>query len=143
MMRWLTSPFEVGIREKGMFPERPDGATLHDSFGGNDELGAVLTAITDEVHRHASAARQGVLVDFGARAAHARKHLSRHLLAATLAAIKEQRNAALALISRNAALERASRRKAAISALSGKNPAKYETKKPTNDAPGNAPMPRG
>lgn len=62
------------------------------------------------------------MADFAARAAHARKHLSPQLLAATLGAIKEQRKAALALVNRNAALELAGRRKAAVAAFGGNRP---------------------
>ena len=87
---------------------------------GDDGLAACLSSIADEVYRHATAARDGVMADFAARVAHARKHLSPHLLAATLAAIKEQRKAALTLISRNAASELAARKKAASETFGNK-----------------------
>jgi hypothetical protein len=62
------------------------------------------------------------MADFAARMAHARKHLSPQLLAATLAAIKEQRRAALTLISRNAASELAARKKAASETFGNNRP---------------------
>lgn len=128
LARWLSSPFAADTPRTGISPARPGEAVLQneDPGAGGDELGVLLAAIADEVHRHASAAREGILADFAARAAHARKHLPRNLLAATLASIKQQRKAALALISRNASLEIAGRRKAAIAAFgkdrSGKRP---------------------
>jgi hypothetical protein len=143
LARWLTSPFSAAAPDTGIFPVRPGDAVRRDEdpAGASDELDAILAAIADDVQRHASAAREGVLVDFAARATHARKHLSPNLLAATLAAIKEQRKAALTLIGRNAELERASRREAAIAAHGGKNTRKTGAKKPTGDTSGNAPQP--
>lgn len=143
LARWVTSRSAGDAQAKRIFPERPASAVRRDEdiAGGNDELGALLAAIGDEFQRHASAARDGVLADFAARIAHARKHLSPNLLAATLAAIKEQRKAALATISRNAALERAGRCEAAIRALGGKNPRRPGTKKQADNRSGNAPQP--
>jgi hypothetical protein len=56
------------------------------------------------------------MADFAARVAHARKHLSPHLLAAVLVSFKDQRKAALTAINRNAASELAARKKAAVTA---------------------------
>lgn len=119
LARWLTGPYASDAQRNGFFSARPAGGVIdtEDPGGASDELGMLLAAIADDVHRHVAAAREGVLADFSARAAHARKHLSRNLLAATLAAIKEQRKAAMALIRRNASLEIAARRKAAIAAF--------------------------
>jgi hypothetical protein len=142
LARWLTSPYAAGAQDKRIFPVRPGDALRHDEdlAGASDELGAILAAIADDAHRHASAAREGVLADFAGRAAHARKHLSPNLLAATLAAIKEQRKAALALISRNASLEIAGRRKAAIAAL-GKKPSGQKPCGPQTNTDNPAPKP--
>jgi hypothetical protein len=79
-------------------------------------LGLLLSAIDDDVNRFASAARDGINTDFVARVAHARKHLPRHQLAAALRGFAEARKAALTLVSRNAALELAGRKKAALAA---------------------------
>jgi hypothetical protein len=117
--RWIASPFASHAPERAIAPGRSiAGINGHgeDPRDGGDELGALLDAIADEVHRHAAAARNGVMSDFAAHMAHARKHLSPHLLAAALATYKEQRKAALAAISRNAASEIAARKKAAVMA---------------------------
>jgi hypothetical protein len=79
-------------------------------------LGLLLSAIDDDVHRFASAARDGINADFAARVAYARKHLPRHQLASALRGFAEARKAALALVSRNAAMEIAGRKKAALAA---------------------------
>lgn len=140
MARWLTSPFASDAQARGIFPVRPVATEIQteDTVGGSDELGILLGAIADEVHRHAAAAREGISADFAARASHARKHLSRNLLMATLAAIKEQRKAAMALIGRNAALEIAGRSKAAIDAL-GKNPSRRSKRGPQSNSSDPAP----
>jgi hypothetical protein len=115
LARWMTSAFPA----RASLPPAQEGPSAGiddqnvDSREGDDGLAACLSSIADEVYRHATAARDGVIADFAARVVHARKHLSPHLLAATLAAIKEQRKAALTLISRNAASELAARKKAA------------------------------
>jgi hypothetical protein len=100
-------------------------------------LSALIEAISDEVHRHTTAARDGLLADFAARMAHARKHLSPHLLAASLAALKQQRKSALALINRNAAAELAGRKKAAIMASRPNRPSSRH--KQPGDAPDGSP----
>jgi hypothetical protein len=119
MARWLTMPSPARHTTRLSEPERPVAgidAQGEDPREVSDGLGALLASIADDVHHHATAARNGVIADFAGRAMHARKHLSRHLLAATLAAIKEARKAALALIAQNAALELSGRKKAAIAA---------------------------
>jgi hypothetical protein len=121
--RWVTSPY-AGI-----------DAQSEDPREGSDGLGALLAAIDDEVGRHTTAARDGVTADFAARVAHARKHLSPHLLAATLATIKEQRKAALAQIGRNAANELAGRKKAAVEAFGRKEPRRSDKGRNAPGAP--------
>jgi hypothetical protein len=120
LARWVTSPLASDKFTRAISPERPgidaNGEDPGDVSGG---LGALLASIADEVHAHAAAAREGVMADFAARVLHARKHFSRSLLVATLASIREQRKAALALVNRNAALEIAGRQKAAIAAFGG------------------------
>lgn len=140
--RWLTSPYAADAFEKGIFPVRPARGAVQaeDPGDGGGELGVLLDAIAEEVHRHASAARDGVLADFAARAAYARKHLPRSLLAATLAAIKQQRKAAMALISRNASLEIAARRQGAIDAF-GKNAFRRGKRGPPNNTDDPIPKP--
>jgi hypothetical protein len=96
-------------------PRRPvlhgDGDQVTDA-----ELGSLLDAIAADVHKTASAARDAVMTEFTARAAHARKHLPRSQLAAALKAIDEARKAALALIKRNQTAELSARRAAALAA---------------------------
>ena len=127
--RWLTTRFPPPALATTPSPESLVKGADNQSAGSREasnELGALLEALAEEVHQHATAARDGVLMEFAARIAHARKHLSPQLFAATLGAIKEQRKAALALISRTAALELAARRKAAIAACGGEGPRKPE-----------------
>jgi len=138
LARWSTSAFPV----RASLPPAQEGLSVGandqnlDSREGDDGLAACLSSIADEVYRHATAARDGVLADFAARVAHARKHLSPHLLAATLAAIKEQRKAALTLISRNAASELAARKKAASETFGNKrSPERKQRYRPHGAAP--------
>lgn len=137
MACWATSPFQKDASLRRIFADELEGVAGDGghSPGGDDGLGASLAAIAEEVHRHAAAARHGVLADFAARASHARKHLSRPLLAAALASIKEQRKAVLVLITRNAAAELASRKHALICAASShaKRPRKPGRKGSSSD----------
>jgi hypothetical protein len=138
MARWLTIPGPARHTQHLSEPERPvagiDGN--EDPREDSDGLGALLASIADDVHHRVTAARNGVIADFAGRAMHARKHLSRHLLAATLAALKEQRKAALALISRNSAMEMAGRKKAAIGAFGTNGPRRgNKGLKPNGTAP--------
>lgn len=68
-------------------------------------------AVGDEIQIAAAAAAAGVMADFAARIAYARKHVPRHQLAAAIAAINAMRSAALATINRNAAMELAAKRR--------------------------------
>ena len=138
LARWIASPYGSDASRRGIFPEAIAGigAQSEDPREDSDGLGALLASIADDVHHRATAARDGVIADFAGRAMHARKHLSRHLLAATLAALKEQRKAALALISRNAAMELAGRKKAAIGAFGTNGPRRgNKGPKPNGTAP--------
>jgi hypothetical protein len=81
---------------------------------GDGELGLLLGAIAEDVHQITAAVRAGILADFAARAAHARRHLPRHQIADALAAIKQARAAALAVAGQNAKAELQGRKKAAI-----------------------------
>jgi hypothetical protein len=113
--RWISTPRPPSATIDQFLPLRP--ATGGDEYPEKDEmLGLLLSAIDDDVHRFASAARHGINADFAARVAYARKHLPRHQLAAALRGFAEARKAALALVRRNAELELASRKKAAIAA---------------------------
>jgi hypothetical protein len=82
----------------------------------DNELPLLLDAIAADVHKVASAARDGVITEFAARAAHARKHLPRNQVAAALNGIAEARRAALALIKKNETSELCTRRAAALAA---------------------------
>jgi hypothetical protein len=119
LAQWIAGPSGSHSRARAQAGIDAQG---EDPREGGDDLSAFLAAISDEVHRHSAAARDGVITDFAARMAHARKHLSPHLLAAALAAFKEQRKAALATVRRNAASELAGRKKAAIMASRPKHP---------------------
>ena len=93
-------------------------AEAHEAAGeeapdSDSELGAILGAIDDEVEGIAAAARTGIMAEFAGRIASARKHLPRSQIAAAVAALKAARKAALALVKRHAAQERAGRKKAA------------------------------
>jgi hypothetical protein len=118
MARWAASrhPAAEALAHIGERPSAGIDAQGEDPRAGSDALTGLLDYMNDEVHRHAAVARDAVSADFAARVAHARKHLSPSLLAATLAALKAQRRAALAQISRNAAAELAGRKKIAIMA---------------------------
>jgi hypothetical protein len=94
----------------------------------------LLDAIAADVHKTASAARDGVITEFTARAAHARKHLSRSQLAAALKEIGEARKAALALIKQNETAELSARRAAALAA--GRRSRMVTKTTPRQSAPG-------
>ena len=110
-----STPERAAPDSKENFAEAPDSPNADDT-GSDTELGPLLGAIADDVHAIAGAAREGVLADFAARVAYARRHLPRHMLAATLGALAQARKAALAVVKRNAALELAGRKKAALTA---------------------------
>jgi len=112
----LTTPHIPTAETGHASPRRP---VLHgdsDQPDTDPELGSLLDAIAADVHKTASAARDGVIVEFAARAAHARKHLPRNQLSAALKEIAEARKAALALIKRNEIVELSARRAAALAA---------------------------
>lgn len=117
LARWITGPV-AAQGPKGSANERraPTSDVQEEGSREEAELGIILAGIADDVRRHAVAACDAVTADFAARVAHARRHLSRDLLPATLSALYLQRRAALAAVKRNAAIELAGRKKAAIAA---------------------------
>jgi hypothetical protein len=127
LARWITTPMVRTIPEEKIEPARlptaakenfaePLQAEGPEDQASDTDLGPLLAAIADDVHRCAAAACAGIIADFAARVAYARKHLPRHQLAAALGALAQERKAALALVKRNAALELAARKKAVIEA---------------------------
>jgi hypothetical protein len=125
--RSITTPFAGPARGHDIEPERSlsaDSGDIADAAQAQGEeapdsdtdLGAILGAIDDEVQGSATGARAGIIAEFAARVAHARKYLPRHQVAAAVATLKQARKAALALVKRNAAQERAGRKKAATMA---------------------------
>jgi hypothetical protein len=141
LAHWITDPYAGHPGRPAIFPHGPSaGIDGHAGDSGEDDdgLNGLLAGIADEVHRHAAAARGGVMADFAAQVAHARKHYSPHLLAAVLAAIKQQRDGMLALINRNAADELAARRKAVIMAFRPRrrNPASHSNTDRPSTNPG-------
>jgi Relaxase/Mobilisation nuclease domain len=79
------------------------GASSPDNFDGeNVELGQILSAIAEDVHRHCAAACQGIEAQFAARRASARKTLPKHQIAGALAAISAERRALLAAVRQQA-----------------------------------------
>jgi len=114
--RLLTAPHIPASTTDHAAPRRPVPPEDDDHPVADSELGSLLDAIASDVHKTASAARDGVMTEFAARAAHARKHLSRNQLAAALKEIEEARKAALALIKQNETAELSARRSAALAA---------------------------
>jgi hypothetical protein len=102
-------------------PVRPgpnEAVSLGDADGDGDdnELGRILSAIAEEVHRVSAAACAGVMAEFAGRMQHARKSFPRGQVPGVLHSLKEARDAALAIIKRNAAAELAGRRETATKA---------------------------
>jgi hypothetical protein len=117
--RWLLARYPCTGPVDDLGPVRPgtdQGHSSSDQLEADPTLGLLLDAIADEVHKIASAARDGIVAEFAARVAHARKCLPRNQLSATLRGLAEARKAALALVKRNAAAELAGRKKAALAA---------------------------
>ncbi len=112
----LTNPHIPTTPSGHASPRRP---ILHADRGQSEddpEIGALLDSIAADVHRAASAARDGVIAEFAARADHARRHLPRNQLSAALKAMTEARKAALALIKSNEVAELSARRATALAA---------------------------
>jgi hypothetical protein len=125
--RSITTPFTAPACGHDFENERPLSAASGDiadtaqtqgkeTPDSDADLGAVLAAIDDDVQDSAAGARAGIMAEFAGRIAYARKHLPRHQIAAAVAAFKEARKAALALVKRNAAEQRAGRKQAATMA---------------------------
>lgn len=117
LARWAAGPYATAASRRGFFHQSLPVGTADGGEslpGANETLDAVLAAIDSEIDWRTAAIRHGLEAEFAARVAHARKHLSPALLVATIAAVKQQREAALAWLNRNAAIEKAGRKKAAI-----------------------------
>ena len=71
----------------------------------DEGLGEVLAAVAAEVQLEAGLERAGILGSYAARVRYARKHYSRAELAGALQALKRERQAALAALSRRTALQ--------------------------------------
>jgi hypothetical protein len=114
--RWLDTPHPYSAPNVDFTERRPG-----EDHGDHDHtLGLLLGVIADDIHHFASAACAGIIAEFAARAAHARKYRRGDQLAAALREIAEARKAALAVVRRNAALELAARKQAAIEARRGR-----------------------
>jgi hypothetical protein len=81
--------------------------------GENTELGQVLSAIAEEVHSHCAAVCAGIMAEFAANAAHARKTLPRNKVAGVVQALKQACKAALAMARQTAKAELQGRQRAA------------------------------
>jgi hypothetical protein len=114
--RLLTELHSASAAHSHASPHRPVPYTDREQSAVDNELGLVLDAIAANVHKTASAARDGIIAEFAARVSYARRHLPRHQLAAALSGIAKARKAALALIKRNEAFELSARRAAALAA---------------------------
>ncbi len=120
--RWATASHYQAFRGEPVVATRQaanaqeDFAAATEALCGEQdtELGAILGGIAKEVHQIAGAVCAGIVADFAARAAYARRHLPRHLVAGALAAIRQARGAALAIAARNAKAELQGRKAAAI-----------------------------
>jgi hypothetical protein len=95
-------------------PARVEGIGGANTDAEDSELGNLLAAIAEEVHRFANAANAAIVVEFAARMKHARASLPRGQIPGALQALKDARNAALAIIKQNSAAELATRREAAV-----------------------------
>lgn len=84
------------------------------SHGSDEDMQALLSAITEEAQREATGARQGIIAEFAGRMAHARKQLSGRDLAAALYVLKQERRAALAMLEQRHREVVEGRRKAAL-----------------------------
>jgi hypothetical protein len=116
--RWLLAryPRSAPVDDLGPVRPRADHSQASEQPEIDPTLGLLLEAIADDVHRIASAARDGIIAEFAARVTHARKYLPRNQVSAAVRGLAEARKAALALVKRNAAAELAGRKKAALAA---------------------------
>jgi hypothetical protein len=111
---WVGSARWIAMRAPGGSGDRERPDAPGDSGGDNLELGQILSAIAEEVGRHCAAVCDGINADFAARAAHARKALPRSQVAGALQALKQARQAALALARQTARTELQGRKQTAI-----------------------------
>jgi hypothetical protein len=84
--------------------------------GYDSELANLLAVIADDVQRLAAGMCQAITAEYAGKIAHARQSLPRDQVAGVIAALKAQRQAALAVAHQSAAVELAGRREAAIRA---------------------------
>jgi hypothetical protein len=96
-------------------PNEVEGLGEATEDGEDNELAKILSAITEDVQRVAAAASASVMAEFAGRMQHARKCLPRWQVPGALQSLKEARDAALAIVKRNAAADLAGRREAAVS----------------------------
>ena len=89
------------------------GSDAPDESIENVELLQILGAIADDVARHCAALCAGIMADFAARTAHARRSLPRSQAAAAAMNLSQQRQAALQLARQMARLEIKARQDAA------------------------------
>lgn len=80
--------------------------------GADDGLSGLLAAIGEEVQGRTAAVQAGVVVEFAARIAHARKTLPRDQAAGAVAALKQAKGVALKLIREAASAEVRGRQRA-------------------------------
>jgi len=91
----------------------PGASVANNSDSENVELGQILSAIAEEVYRHRAAVCLGIEAQFAARQAFVRKTLSKDQIAAALATISAERQAALAAARQQAKMELFGRSEAA------------------------------
>jgi hypothetical protein len=111
---WVGSARWIAMRAPDVNSDRERPDAPGDSGGDNLELGQIISAIAEDVGRHCAAVCDGINADFAARAAHARKFLPRSQVAGTLQALKQARQAALALARQTARSELQGRKQTAI-----------------------------
>jgi hypothetical protein len=94
-------------------PEKMAASGLDDGDGDTGELGRILSAIAEEVSRDCAAVCQGIKAHFAVRMIAARSTLPRNQIAGTLAALRAERQAALAAVRKRARQELFGRSEAA------------------------------
>jgi len=133
--RLMTAPVVGSASGKGAEPRQPSSpaketlaATIdaqgEEGPGADSELAALLEAIAEDVHSRAAAACAQISAESAAAVTYALKHLPRPARTAALAALAQTRKAKLVLVRRNASLEIAGRKKAAIAARRRRRPNK-------------------
>jgi hypothetical protein len=116
----------------GENPAEAGEASAAPSPDASTELGAEPTAIDAETEESAAAARSGIMREFAGAIEAAHKHLPRLAVRGAVAALKQMRKAALALVKRRTAERRAGKQ------MARPRRANRNSKgggKPTNNAP--------